>query len=550
LRGQWDLRLGSQIDGSVMIERTGGDLYAGSGADSALGLVDVRAEAAIKASQLTAIARIESEKRGGIGAQMEAALERSPGGGWWLAQKKPWLISGALEMPTMDWVNAVLSERIRANVRLGGKLSGTVRVEGTPGDPSASGRLTGDDLRVAWIEQGMRLTRGRLRAHLEDDVIVLDELHFAGRARVQPDEKRAAAALRADADGAINASGRLRLRDFNGLIQVAATEFPLLQRPDRWVLASGGANIETSATHVQLNGAVAAAGGYVDFSRSELPTLSSDVVVISTKEEGPARTPKVTVGFDLGIDLGPAFYVRGSGLESRVEGAVRLRSAGRGVVTAVGSIATVDGVYEGFGQKLKISRGRLNFQGAPENPGLDILAVRQGLPVEVGVTITRTAANPLVRMYSDPPLADAEALSWLVLGRPPDQARGDNLALAQAAAGLLGGSGEGYPNRVARSLGIDELSIRSGQTGSGSLLPNRGVAGALRGDASSATTVAGEIVTIGKRFSDSLSVSYEQAISGTSRVAQLSYRLSNRLSLVGRAGTDNAVDLVYTFAFD
>ncbi len=548
LRGQWDLRSATQLDGSVLIERTDGDLYAGNGADSALGLIDVRAEATIKASALTAIARIESRKRGGIGAQMEASFERSPSGGWWLAQKRPWLIFGALELPTMDWINAVVSNRVRANVRLGGSISGTVRIEGTPGDPSASGRLTGDDLRVAWIEQGMRLENGHLRAHLQDDLIVLDELKFSGRARVPPEDKRAAAALHSLGEGSVNATGQLRLRDFSGVIQVAATEFPLLQRPDRWVVASGGANIETSAAHVQLNGAVAAVGGFVDFSRSELPTLSSDVVVVRAQQPAEPRAPKVTTGFDLGIDLGPAFYVRGSGLDARVEGAVRLRSAGRGAVTAVGSINAVDGTYEGFGQKLKIARGRLNFQGAPENPGLDVLALRTGLPVEVGVTITRTAANPLIRLYSDPPMADPEALSWLVLGRPPDQARGDNLALAQAAAALLGSGG--YSNRVVRSLGIDELSIRSGLTGTSSLLPNRGVAGPLRSDASSTTTVAGEIVTIGKRFSDRLSVTYEQAVSGTSRVANLTYQLSNRLSLVGRIGTDNAIDLVYSIAFD
>ncbi|MGE5339100.1 MAG: translocation/assembly module TamB domain-containing protein [Gemmatimonadota bacterium] len=550
LRGQWDLRFGTQVDGSIVIERTSGDLYARRSADSALGLIDVRAEATIKANDLTAIARIESAQRGGIGAQMQASLERAPGGGWRLARQRPWLISGALVLPTMDWINAVLSERIRANVTLGGRLAGTVHIEGTPAEPRASGTLDGDDLRVAWIEQGMRLEKGRLRAHLEDDLIVLDELRFAGTPRTKPDDRRAQEAVKDAGAGVINANGRLRLRDFNGLLQVAATELPLLQRPDRWVVVSGGANIETSATHVQLNGAVKALAGYVDFSRSELPTLSSDVIVVRRQETAEARTPKVTVGFDVGIDLGPAFYVRGSGLEARVEGAVRLRSAGRGVVTAVGSIATVDGVYEGFGQKLKIARGRLNFQGAPGNPGLDVLAVRQGLPVEVGVTITRTAANPLVRLYSDPPLPDAEALSWLVLGRPPDQARGENLALAQAAAGLLGGGGEGYANRVVRSLGFDELSIRSGQSGTTSLLPNRGVAGSLRGDASSSTTVAGEVVTLGKRVSDALSVSYEQAIAGTSRVAQLTYRLSTRLSLVGRVGTDNAIDLVYTFAFD
>jgi translocation and assembly module TamB len=274
------------------------------------------------------------------------------------------------------------------------------------------------------------------------------------------------------------------------------------------------------------------------------------VVVVREGETTEARARRVTLGFELGIDLGPAFYMTGKGLSTRVEGALRLRSAGRGAVTAVGSIEAVDGVYEGFGQRLKIARGRLNFQGAPENPGLDILALREGLPVTVGVTITRTASAPLVRMHSDPPMTDAEALSWLVLGRAPDQGGGDNIALAQAAAGLLSGSSEGYSTRVARAIGVDEISIRSGTFGIASLLPARSVAGSLRSDEASAATVAGEIITISKTINEALTLSYEQAISDATKFLQLNYRLSQRLSVVVRGGTDNALDFVYTFAFD
>ena len=550
LRGEWDLRFADdRADGRLLVERTGGDLYAGRGPDSALGLADMRLDARISANQLEASTRIEA-RRGGIGAHMDAWLERSSEAGWRLARARPWLISGAFDLPTMTWINALLSDHLRANVRLGGSLAGTVRVEGTPASPSATGRLSGSDLRVAWVEQGVRLENGRLLAHLQDDLILLDELQFSGPPRVRPDDRRAAAAVPADREGSVSANGRVRLGDLSGVIQVAATHLPLLQRPDRWVVASGGGNIEITAGHVQVNGAFAADAGYVGLSRADLPSLSGDVVVVRAGETAETRARRVTLGFDLGIDLGNAFYLTGKGLNTRVEGAARLRSAGRGAVTMVGTIEAVDGIYEGFGQKLKIARGRLNFLGAPENPGLDILALRTGLPVEVGVTITRTASAPLVRMHSDPPMADAETLSWLVLGRPPDQSGGDNIALAQAAAGLLSGSSEGYSTRVAKAIGVDEISVRRGTFGIASLLPARGVAGSLRSDEASAATVAGEIITIGKTINEALTLSYEQAISDTTRFLQLNYRLSQRLSVVARGGTDNALDFVYSFAFD
>ena len=551
LRGRWDFRLNEGIvDGHARVERASGDLYAGRGPDSALGLIDAWLDLQVEVNQLEAIARIESERNGGLGAHLAASLEDSAEAGWRLAQRHPWLLAAAFDLPTLEWINALLSDHLRANVRLGGILKGTLRVEGTPADPRASGQLSGDELRAAWVEQGMRLENGRLRAQLRDDLLLLEELNFSGPPRVRPDDRRAAAATPEGRVGSVSASGQVRLSDLTGVIQVAATHLPLLQRPDRWVLASGGANIETSARHVQINGAFLADAGFASLAVSELPSLSSDVYVIAPGEPGPLRDRRATFGFDLGIDLGPAFYLRGRGLNTRVEGAVRLRSTGRGAVTMIGSIEAVDGVYEGFGQKLSIARGRLNFQGAPENPGLDVLALRTGLPVEVGVTITRTASDPLLRLHSDPPMSDAEALSWLVLGRPLDQGGSDNIALVQAAAMLLAGGGEGAVTRTARAFGVDEISIRSGNLGIASLLPARGVAGALRSEEASAATVAGEIITVGKHINEQLTISYEQALSGTSRLLLFNYRLSRNLSAVVRAGTDNALELVYSIAFD
>jgi autotransporter translocation and assembly factor TamB len=152
-------------------------------------------------------------------------------------------------------------------------------------------------------------------------------------------------------------------------------------------------------------------------------------VVRSVNEARTRREAPIGFAFDLGIDLGPAFYIRGMGLDTRIDGAVRLRSDGRSI-RATGVVEARDGVFEGFGQKLAIERGRVNFQGPVENPGLDVLALRRGLPVEVGVTITRTAQNPLIRLHSDEGLPDFQILSWLVLGRAADENGADRSAKA------------------------------------------------------------------------------------------------------------------------
>lgn len=549
LRGQWQLRLGTQADGSVVVERSGGDIVAGS---TAMGLTDLRAEATLRANRLQASARLAGTVAGRAEAQLSAEVENSEVG-WRLAQQRPLAASVDLDLPSIAWVNSLLSETVRANVRIGGALKGSVRLDGTPAEPNAKGGFTGSSLRVAWIEQGIRLENGTLVGRVEGNTIVLDELKFVGTPQVAPGDRRAAQALareKSAEEGLVAMNGQLQLRDLSGVLQVRAVRMPFLQRPDRWVVATGGANIVFDQKRVQLNGAVAANAGFVDVSRSTLPTLSGDVQVVRAADPPAAREAPIGLNFDVGIDLGDGFYLRGAGLDARVEGQLRLRAEGRGAIRATGTLEAKDGVYEGFGQKLAIERGRVNFQGPLENPGLDVLALRRGLPVDVGVSITRTAANPLIKLYANEPMADHQILSWLVLGRAAEDTdpAQDRVALATAAAGLLAGGGEGISTQLARRLGLDEFSLRTGAvSGAGSLLPRASVAGSVRG---SPSTVSEEIVTVGKRLSEDITISYERAASGADNLVQIAYRLTQRLSVLARAGTENALNLVYSFSFD
>lgn len=550
LRGAWTLDLGTQADGSLHIEREGGDLYAGNAAGSALRVGELALDATLQADRLSARARASSERGGSASAALTALVERDASAGWRLAQHQPWQLDAQADLSSLARVQALFGERLGSAVAIDGRLTARVALTGTPGDVRASGTLDGSALQLAWIDQGMRLDHGVLHAHLIGDSLQLDELSFAATPRVQPAERRAAQHIDFAQPGTLDATGRLRLADAAGTIRVVARRLPLLQRPDRWVVASGEATIQTSLERAQVDGRITVDAGYAAASSAELPTLSSDVVVSRTGAQAP-RAPRFTLGVDLGIDLGPSFWVKGAGLQARAEGRLRLRSAGRGAIAVTGTIEGKEGRYDGFGQHLALERARVNFQGSPDNPELDILAVRQGLPVEVGVTVTRDVAHPLVRLYSDPPMADQEALSWLLFGHAGEQTRADNLALLQAAASALSGSELGVAGQLAKALGIDELTLRSGALGSaGSLLPQTSVAGNLRGDSSTVPALNTEIVSIGKRLSERITLSYEQALAGTESVVQITYRLSQRLSFVARAGTDNAFDLVYTWTFD
>jgi translocation and assembly module TamB len=205
-------------------------------------------------------------------------------------------------------------------------------------------------------------------------------------------------------------------------------------------------------------------------------------------------------------------------------------------------------VFNGYGQRLQISRGIVTFQGPIDDPALNVLALRTGLPVEVGVDIGGTVQRPIIRLHSNPSMSDAERLNWLVLGRPPSASDGQDRALLSAAASALFSSqGDSAGANMLRSLGIDDITVRPGSDGA-SMMPRETVAGRLRsaGTSSSAT----DFVAIGKRLNEDLYLSFEQALTGAEYFIALNYRLTERLSLITRAGSTNALDLVYSFSFD
>ena len=62
-------------------------------------------------------------------------------------------------------------------------------------------------------------------------------------------------------------------------------------------------------------------------------------------------------------------------------------------------------------------------------------------------------------------------------------------------------------------------------------------------------SVAGQVLSVGKRLSPELFLSFEQSLGGAETLVKLSYQLSRRLSVVARGGTDTSLDLHYGFSF-
>ena len=206
-----------------------------------------------------------------------------------------------------------------------------------------------------------------------------------------------------------------------------------------------------------------------------------------------------------------------------------------------GSVSTVNGTYAAYGQKLNIERGVVSFSGAYDNPSLDILAVRP-LPddtqpsdtnVQAGVQVRGTALAPNAKLVSTPNVSDSDKLSWLVLGHGMESATGSEADVLSAAAGaLLGGKGGtgGFTSKLANKLGVDELGVRHG--------------------AGQASGLEGTVVTVGKRISSRLYLSFEQGAATATSVVKVRYKVTPKITLQLQTGTNTALDVLYSWTFD
>jgi translocation and assembly module TamB len=123
-------------------------------------------------------------------------------------------------------------------------------------------------------------------------------------------------------------------------------------------------------------------------------------------------------------------------------------------------------------------------------------------------------------------------------------------AALQAATATFLGEGGSLSNSVAKTLGLDVLSIRAAPTAGLTSVPltTPGLASTITNP--SITAVQQNVVTLGKRLSSRLYVSYEQGLRGVWNLLKIQYDISNRLSLRAQTGSESAVDLLLFYPFD
>jgi translocation and assembly module TamB len=518
IAGHAKIRSAPGFNADVVIERRSGDLTVTDELGTrALGLTDLR-------FGLNAADGTWSFTQGlagsALGVVAGAEVVRTSPQATWPTADAP--LSGVLELRVDDlgaWGNWV-----PPGWRLGGTLHTSASFGGRFGAPEYTGQIEGSKLAVRNFLEGVNISDGDVAIRLQGSTARIERFTAKG----------GSGTLRLTGDASLGEAPKAVLR-------VEAEKFQLLGRVDRRIVASGAGTLNLDAKTVAFDGRFNVDEGLIDFTRSDAPALASDVSVVRaqgaaspaaaasaaaapTPSPLPAVTPARAVNLDLRVTLGDALRVRGRGLDAGLRGELHVTAPG-GRLAVVGTVRAENGTYAAYGQKLTIDRGLIAFSGPIENPRLDIEATRPNLDVRVGVAVSGTAANPRVRLFSEPELSEIDKLSWLVMGRAGDGlGRADTALLQRAALALLAGEGGGPTDQITKALGLDEISVR--QTDG---------------------EVRETVIALGKQLSKRWYVGYERGLNATTGSFQLIYRIAQRLTLRAQSGDDNSFDVIWTW---
>ncbi len=257
--------------------------------------------------------------------------------------------------------------------------------------------------------------------------------------------------------------------------------------------------------------------------------VSSDEVLLDENlQPKEGQTASVPINSNLTIHVGDNVRIDAFGLKARLAGDLKVAQDKQGLGLN-GQINIPQGRFHAYGQDLIVQKGELLFSGPPDQPLLNIEAIRNPEATEnnvkAGVRVTGQADEPKVEVFSDPAMSQQEALSYLLRGQGLDSSGSDSQQMTSMLIGLGVAQSGQVVGKIGETFGVSNLALDT--TGVGD---------------SSQVVVSGYVLP-------GLQVKYGMGIFDSLATLTLRYRLMPKLYLEAVSGVDQALDLLYQFEF-
>jgi len=387
---------------------------------------------------------------------------------------------------------------------LKGRLDARGSVTGTLEQPEITGELTAAELAADIPAVGLRLKNGRL------DVRPRSTEEFQISGGVESGEGSLKFAGTASTSGAINMridGDRFLAADIPGAKVVITPALDMVRNEERMTL-SGKVTIPEADVNLQK----LPRGG------DKAQAASPDVVVVDDEAQEEAAEQAIPLYANITVALGEEVNLTGFGLVAQVTGNLEVRERPGAETVGSGDI-NVKGTYKAYGQDLTIQQGQLLYASTPlDNPRLRIEATRTVDDVVAGLRIRGSAQSPELTVFSDPPMGQANALSYIVAGKPLEDigsGEGEGDAVQAATRSLGAAAGGLLAKNVGRRLGADELGVTDDEM------------------------IGGAALTVGQYLSPRVYLSYGVGLFEPGEVITLRYKLSRDLSVQAQRGPED-----------
>ena len=265
-----------------------------------------------------------------------------------------------------------------------------------------------------------------------------------------------------------------------------------------------------------------------DLPESAVGVSSDEVMLNNDLQPEQPKSASIPINSNLTVHVGNNVRLNAFGLKARLTGDLKVAQDKQGLGLN-GQINIPEGRFHAYGQDLLVRKGELLFSGPPDQPMLNIEAIRNPESTEndviAGVRVTGTADEPKAEIFSDPAMSQQEALSYLLRGQGLESEQSDSAAMTSMLIGLGVAQSGQVVGKIGETFGVSNLA-----------LDTQGV-----GD-SSQVVVSGYVLP-------GLQVKYGVGIFDSLATLTLRYRLMPKLYLEAVSGVDQALDLLYQFEF-
>ncbi len=434
---------------------------------------DIRPEGAAKDAVPVLTARLRLDQSGD-GTRAEAEI-KGPEATAMTARLTTGPLLGSRAAPA----EAPIAGEVKANVRLAliaellglgedrvsGDLNGTLEVSGTLARP----RLQGEARLGGGSYEGART--GTILRGIE------------ALARFDGDKVRLVSLTAGDGEaGRLSAKGAVRITDGPGAeegLELTLDRFTGLRHPTAEIQATGTVRLAGPLAAPRIAGKLRTERGEIRIpDRLAEDIVELDVVEVNLPparaeraqpEEDPSLGKALAIALAVALDVPGKTFVRGRGLDSEWKGNLAITGTTAAPVIK-GRLQAVRGTFAFAGKTFVVKRGAVTFPpGGGAEPEIAAMAEAKLTDITARIEISGTVSKPEIAVSSDPPLPQEEVLAQILFGRSAGQLTAVQAAqLVQTAATLSGkGGGPGIVDRIRSTLGVDVLSVESGEGGQG-----------------------------------------------------------------------------------